>query len=245
MSWYDRGMYLENICLDAHDPHLVGRFWEALLGGTTLHEDTDAFETRLTVPGGPEIDLCVQRVPEPPTAPLRLHLDLSGGARQADVVERALALGASHLDIGQGTVPWVVLADPEGTPFCVMEERPEYGTSGAIAAMPLDSADPARDAAFWAEVSGWVPVGSPTSGVLRHPSGRGPLLELCPEPGPKTAGKNRLHLDIRLEAGDDSDAVLARVIELGGTVVRHDWGELPWQVVTDPSGNELCLLPAR
>ena len=238
-------MYLENICLDARDPHLVGHFWEALLGCATLLEEPDAFETRLSVTGGPVLDICVQRVPDQPPDPLRLHLDLSGGVRQAEVVEQALALGARHLDIGQGDVPWVVLADPEGNPFCVMEERPEYAASGPIAALPLDSSDPTRDSAFWAELSGWVPVGSPAGGGLRHPSGRGPLLELCPEPAPKTAAKNRFHLDIRLEADDDADAVLARVLALGGSVVSHDWGELPWLVVTDPSGNELCLLPAR
>ena len=101
-------------------------------------------------------------------------------------------------------MPWVVLADPEGNPFCIMEERPEYAASG-----------------------------------------RGPLLELCPDSAPKTAAKNRFHLDIRLEQGDVADAVRARVLALGGSVVSHDWGELPWQVVTDPSGNELCLLSAR
>ena len=238
-------MYLENISLDALDPRVVGRFWEALLGCTTVVEEPDAFETRLAVPDGPVLDVCVQRVPEPPVEPLRLHLDLSGGTNQAEVVDRALALGARHVDIGQGDVPWVVLADPEGTPFCVMEERPEYGVSGPIAALPLDSADPARDAAFWAELSGWAPVDSSMAVALRHPSGRGPLLELCPEVAPKGEGKNRLHLDIRLDPGDDTDAVLARVLELGGRVLHPDWGELPWSVVADPSGNELCLLPAR
>lgn len=238
-------MYLENISLDAHDPHVVGRFWEALLGCTTLVEEPDAYETRLTVPDGPVLDVCVQRVPEPPGEPLRLHLDLSGGTRQGEVVDRALALGARHLDIGQGDVPWVVLADPEGTPFCVMETRPEYGVSGPIAALPLDSADPARDATFWAELSGWVPVASSMPAALRHPSGRGPLLELCPEPAPKGEAKNRVHLDIRLEPGDDADAVLARVVELGGRELHPDWGDLPWTVLADPSGNELCLLPAR
>ena len=38
---------------------------------------------------------------------------------------------------------------------------------------------------------------------------------------------------------------MARVVELGGRELDPDWGELPWRVVTDPSGNELCLLPAR
>ncbi|HYN67478.1 MAG TPA: VOC family protein, partial [Ornithinibacter sp.] len=204
------------------------------------------FETRLAVPDGLVLDLSFQRVPEPAAPEPRLHLDVRGGARQGDVVQRALDLGARHLDIGQHHVPWVVLADPEGNPFCVMEDRPEYTSSGPIAALPLDSADPARDATFWAELSGWLPVASAMPAALRHPSGRGMLLELCPEPRPKDPdGKNRLHLDIRLEQGDDEDAVVARVVELGGRELRPGWGELPWRVVSDPSGNELCLLPAR
>ena len=239
-------MYLENVCLDAADPGSLGRFWEALLGGTTLTDEPDAFETRLSVIGGATLDLCLQRVAEPVPPDPRLHLDVAGGHRQAEVVQRALGLGARRLDIGQGDVPWVVLADPEGNPFCVMEERPEYATSGPIAALPLDSADPARDAAFWAELSGWAPVTSSMPAALRHPSGRGPLLELCSEPAPKDARtKNRLHLDIRLEQGDDPDAVVRRVVELGGSEFDPGWGELPWRLVRDPSGNELCLLPAR
>ena len=182
-------MYLENLCVDARDPAALGRFWEALLGaGPTLTDEPDLFETRLAEPDGLVLDLCFQRVPEPVTPDPRLHLDVGGGARQAEVVQRALDLGARHLDIGQGGVPWVVLADPEGNPFCVMEERPEYAASGPIAALPLDSADPARDAAFWAELSGWQPVSSAMPAALRHPSGRGVLLELCPEPRPKRRG---------------------------------------------------------
>lgn len=238
-------MYLENVALDATDPHTLGRFWEALLGGSTLTDEPEVFETRITVPEGPTIDLCLSRVPEPVAPHPRLHLDLAGGPHQAEVVQRALDLGARHLDIGQGDVPWVVLADPEGNPFCVMEARPEYAVSGPIAALPLDSADPARDAAFWGELSGWGPVSSSMPAALRHPSGRGPLLELCSEPGPKGVAKNRLHLDIRLEAADDVDAVLARVVELGGRELHPGWGHLPWRVVADPSGNELCLLPSR
>jgi hypothetical protein len=37
---------------------------------------------------------------------------------------RLLALGARRVDVGQGAVPWVVLADPEGNEFCVLAPRP-------------------------------------------------------------------------------------------------------------------------
>ena len=239
-------MFLENLVMDAVEPQRLGRFWEAALGGERLTDEPAGFETRLTVAGGPVLDLCLQRVPEPPSERLRLHLDLSDGTGQAEQVDRLLALGARHLDIGQGDVPWVVLADPEGNPFCVMEERAAYVDTGPVAALPLDSADPDRDARFWTWLTGWTEVAGVAPRSLRHPSRRGPLLELCAERTAKGAAKNRLHLDVRLEAGDDPDAVAAGIAERGGRELQHpEWGELPWRLYADPSGNELCVLPAR
>jgi nucleotidyltransferase/DNA polymerase involved in DNA repair len=40
----------------------------------------------------------------------RLHIDLDPDDMEAEVV-RVLALGARPADVGQGDVPWVVLAD--------------------------------------------------------------------------------------------------------------------------------------
>ena len=39
-------------------------------------------------------------------------------------VERLLAIGATRVDIGQGDVPWVVLADPDGNELCVLRPEP-------------------------------------------------------------------------------------------------------------------------
>ncbi len=239
-------MHLENIALDAGNPRRLGRFWEELLSGERLTDGDDLVEVRLALPDGPFLDLCLPRVPEPVPPRPRLHLDLSGGPRQGEVVAHALALGARHLDIGQGDVPWVVLADPEGNPFCVMEDRPEYRETGAVAALPLDSADPGRDAAFWSVASGWVPVPAAVPAALQHPSGRGPVLELCPEARPKEREvKNRLHLDARCDAGESLDDAVASLLDRGGRRLDHDWGDLPWQVLLDPSGNEVCVLPAH
>ena len=232
-------MRLENIVWDARDPHLLGGFWAAALGAEPITDEPDGVEARLRLADGVFLDLCFQRVVEPSAAPARLHLDLSGGARQQEVVRRLLDLGAEHADIGQGAVPWTVLADPEGNAFCVMEDREVYRDTGPIAALPLDSADPERDAAFWAEITGWAPsAGTGGAAALRHPSGVGPLLELCPEPEPKV-GKNRLHLDVRPEAGDDG--IAERIVERGA-IALTDPSEHPWQVFADPSGNEFCIL---
>jgi predicted enzyme related to lactoylglutathione lyase len=243
---YAEVVFLENVVVDATDPQALGRFWETALGTQTLTDEPDGFETRLAVPGGPVLDLCFQRVPEPPAEPQRLHLDLRGGAEQQQVVERLLGLGASHADIGQGHAPWVVLADPEGNPFCVMEERAAYAhAAGPLAALPLDVADPDREHDFWSWLTGWVPVDGSGLLCLQHSSRRGPLLELCPETEPKGPEKNRMHLDLRLETGDDADAVARGIADRGGRELHPGWGDLPWRVFADPSGNELCLLPSR
>ncbi|WP_141014787.1 VOC family protein [Nocardioides sambongensis] len=238
-------MYLENVVVDAVDPWRLGRFWEAALGCEQLTDSPGGYETRLAVEGGPELDLCFQPVAAPSTEQPRLHLDVQGGERQAEVVERLLGLGARHLDIGQRGVPWVVLADPEGNPLCVMEERTSYAATGPLAALPLDSAAPARDAEFWAWLTGWHDVTDGGLRSLRHPSGRGPLLELCPERAPKPAAKNRLHLDIRLESGDRAEEVAAGIAARGGRELHLGFGDLPWRHYADPSGNEFCVLPGR
>ena len=238
-------VYLENLVVDAVEPQRLGRFWEAALGAERLTDEPDAFETRLTVEGGPVLDLCFQRVPQPAVDPPRLHLDHGGGPRQAAEVQRLLGLGARRLDIGQGDVPWVVLADPEDNPFCVIEERAEYADSGPLAALPLESAAPDRDAEFWSWLTGWGDAVGVAPRSLRHRSLRGPLLELCPERTCKGTAKNRLHLDLRLEIGDDPDAVAASIGERGGRELHPEWGELPWRIYADPSGNEFCVLPAR
>ena len=235
-------MFLENVVVDATDPRRLGRFWEAALGGRTLPDEPEGYETRLALEDGPVLDLCLQRVRSPTTEPPRVHLDLHGGSDRDAVVRRVLELGASPLDIGQGDVPWVVLADPEGHAFCVMEERAAYRDTGPVAAIVVRGDDPRRDAAFWSEASGWQEYDGVAPVSLRHPSGRGPVLELFGDAAPKT-GKNRMHLDLRLEPHDDRDAVVARFEELGARPVEHDWGDLPWTPFTDPSGNEFCLLP--
>lgn len=236
-------VHLESVVVDATHPRTLGRFWETALGSQTQADEPDWFETRLAVPDGPVIDLCFQRVPEPPTEPRRLHLDLVGGKEQQPVVERLLALGASPADIGQGRVPWVVLADPEGNPFCVMEERAAYVDAGPVAALPLDVADPDRDRDFWMWLTGWVPVDAGGLLGLRHPSHLGCLLELCTEVAPKGPAKNRMHLDVRLETSDDADAVAREIGERGGRERQFARGDLTWRHFADPSGNEFCVLP--
>jgi hypothetical protein len=61
-------------------------------------------------------------VPEAKHSKNRLHLDFRPDDQQPEV-ERFLRAGVRHVDIGQGTQTWVVLADPEGNEFCVLSIR--------------------------------------------------------------------------------------------------------------------------
>jgi hypothetical protein len=235
-------MYLENIVFDAVDPQRLGAFWEAVLGCERLTDEPEGFETRLAVKDGPVLDLCFLRVPEPPSAPSRLRLDLAGDGRGDELVAQLSALGAERLGTGAAEVGSVRLLDPEGVPCVVLGEGAAYAGTGPLAALTLDSADPERDAAFWSWLTGWTATGGAS---LRHASGLGAVLALAPEAEPKGAAKNRVHLDVRLDTGDDPSAVAAGIAERGGRELDLGWGDLPWRHYADPSGNEFCVLPAR
>lgn len=237
-------MHLENVVVDAADPQSLGRFWQAALETETLSDRPDGCETRLAVPYGPVLDLCFQPVPEVSGDPQRLHLDLTGGVDPRSVVERLVALGASPREgIGQGKAAWL-LDDPEGNPFSVLADKVADTATGPLAALRLDAADPVREREFWSWLTGWVPDEDGGVVRLRHPSRRGTRLELYAQASPKGSGKNPRHLDVRLGAEDDDDAVARGIADRGGRELHPDWGDLPWRVFADPSGNEFCVLPS-
>lgn len=156
---------LYDIVLDAVDPVVLGRFWSGLAEGFEL----------VLVPGL-----------APKTTKNRLHLDLASTSpdHQAAIVERARELGASLLDIGQGDVPWVVMADPEGNEFCVLEARDVYANTGPVAAIVIDVADPSAEAASMAEVTG-LPVVNDTAEFASLSQESGPWLEFLRSDDPR------------------------------------------------------------
>jgi len=55
----------------------------------------------------------------------RIHLDVAPYPDEelSTAVAVLLNQGALPEDVGQGNVPWSVLADPQGTEFCVVSPR--------------------------------------------------------------------------------------------------------------------------
>jgi hypothetical protein len=110
----------EQVIIDCADPPALGRWWSDALGWVVVNDDPHEFEIRPApdrLPG-----LLFGTTDEAKTGKNRLHFDFRPDDRDAEV-ERLLALGATHADIGQGEQTWVVLRDPEGNEFCVLSSR--------------------------------------------------------------------------------------------------------------------------
>jgi predicted enzyme related to lactoylglutathione lyase len=242
---------LVHVVADAQDPARLARFWAALLGWEIADEtadEVDVWPAGYAYPDPVVVPIVFVPVPESKTGKNRVHLDLAtaSAADQAELVSRARDLGGGPVDIGQGDVPWVVLADPEGNEFCVLEPRDIYRDTGPVAAILTDCADPATLARFWADAAGWRVVRTEDQLVgLRSPAGVGPYLEFLRVPDHKTV-KNRIHPDVAPYRGEDPAAEVAR-LRAGGAVLA-DVGQgdnVSWTVLADPEGNEFCVLSPR
>ena len=112
------------LCIDCAEPRRLAEFWAAVLDWRIDADDADGDEVALVDPEEKAPLLLFVKVPEPKTVKNRIHIDVSPTDRDRDAeVQRLLALGARHADVGQGEETWVVLADPEGNEFCVLGTR--------------------------------------------------------------------------------------------------------------------------
>lgn len=102
----------------------VGYFWSEALGWPLVWDQDEETAIRAPDGTGPLITWG-----GPPLAPKigknRLHLDIAPPHHvdQRAEVDRLVALGARPIDIGQGDVSWVVMADPDDNEFCVLSPR--------------------------------------------------------------------------------------------------------------------------
>jgi catechol-2,3-dioxygenase len=111
---------ITELVLDANDPEGLAAFWCEVLGWSLVERRDHEVEI------GPGDDphattLVLYRSRDRKRGKLRLHLDLRPTDNDfAGELARLRALGAVPADVGQGDVPWAVLADPEGNEFCLL-----------------------------------------------------------------------------------------------------------------------------
>ena len=114
---------IQCVTIDTHDCELVARFWSSVLGWRITYESDDEWAIEPaegSIENDVAPDILFVRVPDEKIVKNRLHFDLRPKDQAAEV-ERIVALGATAVDIGQSDVGWVVLADPEGNEFCVLQ----------------------------------------------------------------------------------------------------------------------------
>ena len=249
---------LDSVIIDCADAEALGGWWAATLDWLVVrYERTDGRSTNFTIRvdpplGRPGVSLTFANVAEDKVGFNRVHVDLrsGSGSEQVATVAALERRGARRIDIGQGDVPFVVLADPEGNEFCVLDQRDESEHTGQIAAIEMKALDPISLATFWSAATGWdVVVSKPGYAALEDQRQAGPLLELIAT-NEANRFKNRWHLDVRPDAGGDRDAEVERLLDLGARRVevgRADAapGEVTRVVLADPEGNEFCVLRPR
>ncbi|HYN75177.1 MAG TPA: VOC family protein [Candidatus Limnocylindria bacterium] len=225
------------LCIDANDPAALATFWAGVLGwevaddgASLLPDDDTGFRIRFLP------------TEEPKTEPNQIHFDLTSRSleEQQATVDRALALGGRHIDVGQRPEEGhVVLADAEGNEFCVTEPGNGFlADCGLLGALSSDGSQAVGY--FWSQVLQWPLVwDQDEETAIRSPRGGPKITWGGPPVRPKTR-RNRLHLDLAPSADGDRDTEVERLLSLGATAVGrgHDGS----MVLADPDGNELCVV---
>lgn len=233
------------VSFDASQPQRLARFWSGVLdcqliddphdGAALLPNDDTGFRIRF-------LPTHRQKVGQNP-----MHFDLTSTSleTQQQTVARALELGARHIDIGQTPDDGhVVLADPEGNEFCVIEPGNNFlADCGFIGALACDGSQ--EVGYFWSEALGWPLVwDQDQETAIRSPLG-GPKITWGGPPLMPKAGKQRLHFDLTPPAHSDQQTEVERLLALGATRKDIGQGEVSWVVLADPDGNEFCVLTSQ
>jgi hypothetical protein len=229
------------VCFDARQPLLLAQFWAGVLGREVIEEADGALlpgdDTQLS------LRFVASRAEKLRPDYLHLHLTSTSLADQQHTVAKALELGASHLDVGQRPEEGhVVLADPEGNAFDVIEPGNNYlagcGFLGELAC------DGTREVGlFWSEALGWPLVWDQNQETaIQSPHGGTKVAWGGPPLDPKEE-RNRQRFDLAPPAHGDQQTEVDRLVALGAT--QLEFGEDAAVVLADPDGNEFRVLPPR
>jgi hypothetical protein len=224
------------VTFEADDPAGPARFWAGLLGREVV-EDAGG----VVLPGG-DAQLGLRFVPG--RAGLlganRMHLHLTSADLddQRHTVATAVGLGGRHLDVGQRPEEThVVLADPAGYEFCVIEPGNDY-LAGCGALGELTCAGTRQVGLFWSNALGWPLVwdrGEQTA--IQSPHGGTKIAWDTWDSTPEARNRQRFEL---FPTDGDQRAAVDELISLGAT--RIDARDDGTVVLADPDGNEFDVL---
>jgi hypothetical protein len=224
------------LTFDAHHPAGLAGFWAGVLGRGVVDDSGG-----LLLPGS-DTQVSLRFVPDQAEKAgpnqVHLHLTSSSPAEQQATVAAALELGASHLDVGQ--LPeegHIVLADPEGNEFCVIEAGNSFlAGCGFLGELACDGTR--QVGLFWAEALGWPLVWDRDQETAVQPPHGGTKVAWGGPPVDPKHGRNRLRFHLTLADGD-LEAEIDRLVALGATRLGSAGDDVV--ELADPGGNEFSL----
>ena len=236
---------LVDLCVDANDPLGLAHFWAEALGWEVAGGSGD--DVGLVPTDDTSFGIVFRPVPEGKAGRNRIHFDLTTTSvdEQYESVSRLVELGARHIDVGQSAQEThVVLADPEGNELCLVGPGNSFlADCGRLGALSCDGSP--EVGRFWSDALGWPLVWDQDEATaIRAPDGTGPFITWGGGPDIPKVGKNRLHLHVAPPDGDQ-DAEVERLESLGATRADLGQGPVGWVVMSDPDGNEFCVLDRR
>jgi catechol 2,3-dioxygenase-like lactoylglutathione lyase family enzyme len=107
------------LAFDCADPPALAKFWQKLLGGKVILDESGDAELHRN---GSNVRFDFLKVPEAKAGKNRLHLDLRSRVYDAAIAD-ALSFGATLADDIYHGDEWQVLRDPEGNEFCILRPR--------------------------------------------------------------------------------------------------------------------------
>lgn len=221
------------VTFDASNAQAVAGFWGDLLdrtpvpdrGAVLLPGDETQVGLRFSAPttGATGQDV------------LHLHLTSDGDRSQGEVVERALELGGSRVDVGQ--LPQeghIVVADPEGNAFCVIPPGNNFlagcGFLGEV------SCDGSRAVGlFWRDTLGWELVWDENGETAVQAPQGGTKLSWG---GPPIEQKTGRSLQRFVLSTDDPPGEVERLTGLGAVVLGESDDVIE---LADPDGHEFAV----
>jgi predicted enzyme related to lactoylglutathione lyase len=236
--------HLFALCFDAYHPVRLARFWAGVLGWEMAGDPRDGVAILPNDDTGFRIRFLPTAEQKAGQNEMHFHLTSTSLADQQQTVAMSLGLGARHIDIGQRPEEGhVVLADPEGNEFCVIEPGNAFlAGCGFFAELACDGSQ--EVGYFWSEALGWPLVwDQDQETAIRSPHG-GPKISWGGPPLTPKTGKYRLHFDLAPPVDGDQQAEVDRLISLGATRIDIGQGDGSRVIMADPDGHEFCVLPA-
>lgn len=232
------------VSFDAADPLRLARFWGDLLGWKLVAGPHDGAALAPADATGFGFWFRPAREQKSGQNDRHLHLTSASAGDQQRTVAKAIRLGARHVDVGQRPEEGhVVLADPGGYQFCVIEPGNKY-LAGCGFMAEITCAGSREVGFFWAGGLDWPLVwdqGLQTA--VQSPQG-GPKLSWDGEQMPPD-WQSRLRFVLAPPGGGDPQAEARRLVALGATRIGDSQDDPGVMVMADPDGREFFLLAAR